>query len=71
VAKAYGLADGAGTAFYAFAPLGGTGPAGAGDMKRIKGWFRDGMDTAVGSDPALKRMFLILHIAAGCCSAPI
>jgi heme oxygenase (biliverdin-producing, ferredoxin) len=60
IAKAYALPtdDGAdsGTAFYAFGVSGESGrDAGAGDMRRIKQAFREGMDEGAGDDAALKR----------------
>lgn len=54
IAKAYDLSDGAGTAFYEFKPLSGSGPSTMGDMKKIKDWYRDGMNKGVGNDRALK-----------------
>ncbi|OBZ71509.1 Heme oxygenase 2 [Grifola frondosa] len=54
VVKAYGLENGNGVQFYDFKPLGGTGSGTIGDMKKIKEWYRDGMNTAVGNDKALK-----------------
>ncbi|KAI0044609.1 hypothetical protein FA95DRAFT_1562063 [Auriscalpium vulgare] len=56
VAQAYGLQDdgGAGVAFYEFGKLGGGGTAGMGDMKKIKEWYRDGMNAGVGDDQDLK-----------------
>ncbi|KAH9931683.1 uncharacterized protein BXZ73DRAFT_47246 [Epithele typhae] len=61
IGKAYGLEDGAGLSFYAFRPLEGglvTGGAGLGEMKRIKEWFRDGMNAGVGDDAKLKAAVL-------------
>ena len=57
IGKAYGLEDGAGLSFYEFRPLEGGAQgvaAGAGEMKRIKEWFRDGMNEGVGDDAKLK-----------------
>ena len=57
IAKAYGLEDSSGLSFYEFRPLAGAGSAavaGAGEMKRIKEWFRDGMNAGVGDDAKLK-----------------
>jgi heme oxygenase (biliverdin-producing, ferredoxin) len=54
IAKAYGLSDGAGTAFYEFKQLGGSGSSTMGDMKKIKDWYREGMNTGVGDDHGLK-----------------
>jgi len=58
IAKAYNLEDGIGTSFYDFQPLGGTGTASIGDMKRIKEWYREEMNTSVGNDHALKLIML-------------
>ncbi len=59
ISKAYGLDDSAGVSFYEFRPLGGTSSASdatanAGEMKRIKEWYRDGMNTGVGDNEELK-----------------
>lgn len=56
VARAYGLEDdgGAGVSFYEFAKLGGGAGATVGDMKKIKEWYRDGMNAGVGDDRDLK-----------------
>lgn len=51
--------SGKGVQFYDFGTLGG-GPlregerAGMGELKKVKEWFRDGMNTGVGDDEALK-----------------
>ncbi|KAI0755069.1 hypothetical protein C8Q80DRAFT_408474 [Daedaleopsis nitida] len=58
IAKAYALEDGAGLSFYDFRPLGGATAAGeganAGEMKRIKEWYRAGMDAGVRDNKELK-----------------
>ena len=56
VARAYGLEEdnGAGVAFYEFGKLGGGGSASIGDMKKIKEWYREGMNAGVGDDRDLK-----------------
>lgn len=55
LSKAYGLEDGSGLTFYEFGKLGGeSGLSGLGDMKRIKEWYRDGMNAGVGDDQDLK-----------------
>ncbi|KAI0726280.1 heme oxygenase [Fomitopsis betulina] len=54
IAKAYNLEDGAGVSFYDFKTLGGTGAATIGDMKKIKEWYRDNMNTVVGDNQELK-----------------
>lgn len=69
VAKSYGLdvdgdGDGRGTEFYAFKPLGGSDHvntnASIGDMRKIKEWFREGMNAAGGNDVARKREWVSL-----------
>ena len=57
--KAYELADegGAGVSFYDFKQLGGTASGTIGDMKKIKDWYRDGMNQGVGEDVALKGVY--------------
>lgn len=57
IAKAYNLEDGAGVSFYDFKTLGGTGAATIGDMKKIKEWYRDNMNTVVGDNQELKGDF--------------
>lgn len=56
VAKAYGLdlEDGLGTKFYDFKQLGGTKSGSIGDFKKIKGWYRDGMNQGAGDDQEKK-----------------
>ncbi|KAL1743081.1 hypothetical protein HDZ31DRAFT_83670 [Schizophyllum fasciatum] len=57
VARAYALdeaAPDAGLAFYDFKELRGPRRAGLGEMRRIKDWFRAGMDRGVGDDAARK-----------------
>ncbi|GJE99873.1 heme oxygenase [Phanerochaete sordida] len=56
IAKAYGLEDGDGLSFYDFKQLGGSASGTIGDMKKIKEWYRDGMDKGVGADQALKAL---------------
>jgi heme oxygenase len=48
IAKAYNLdeSDGLGLKFYEFREQTGSGIANQGEMKRIKEWFREGMNTA-------------------------
>ena len=48
LAKAYGLDEAAGTgvSFYAFKELRSAKAANQGEMKRIKEWFREGMNKA-------------------------
>ena len=44
-----------GTAFYEFRPLGGGAAASTmGDMKKIKEWYREGMNAGVSDDRDLK-----------------
>lgn len=58
LAKAYGLDEepgSAGLAFYDFNSLGGSGWAvSQGDMKKIKDWFRNGMNEGAGDDAKVK-----------------
>ena len=55
LAKTYGLEDGQGLTFYEFGKLGGeSGISGLGDMKKIKEWYRDGMNSGVGDNQAFK-----------------
>ncbi|TFK52511.1 heme oxygenase [Heliocybe sulcata] len=59
VAKAYGLDDDRGLEFYAFhQPGSGTATGSLGDMKRIKEWYRDAMNSGVGDDQQLKSALL-------------
>ncbi|KAH8087125.1 hypothetical protein BXZ70DRAFT_540606 [Cristinia sonorae] len=56
LAKSYELQDGLGLSFYEFRQLGsGSTLATIGDMKKIKDWFRDGMNAGVADDVALKQ----------------
>ena len=59
IIKAYGLDNetGLGTQFYEFQKLGGGGSAGLGDMRKIKQWYRDGMNEGVGNQDKLKGIF--------------
>ncbi|CAE6478523.1 unnamed protein product [Rhizoctonia solani] len=59
MAKAYDLPDtGAGASFYDFGPLQGNAAgekkASQGDLLKIKEWYREGMNEAVGDNKALK-----------------
>ncbi|TCD70306.1 hypothetical protein EIP91_003935 [Steccherinum ochraceum] len=56
--KSFDLEDGDGVSFYEFKQLGGTGSATIGDMKKIKEWYRDGMNAGVGDDVAVKEAIL-------------
>ena len=58
IAKAYGLEDGAGVSFYEFKQLGGNASSTIGDMKKIKEWYRDGMNAGAGEDQDLKAKIL-------------
>lgn len=65
VKKAYSLEedDGQGISFYEFGKLGGeSGPATMGDMKKIKEWYREGMNAGVGDDKDLKCMSICLRV---------
>ena len=50
IAKAYELEDGAGVSFYEFKQLGSNMASKIGDMKKIKEWYRNGMNAGVGDD---------------------
>ncbi|KAJ6504580.1 hypothetical protein C8R47DRAFT_1102804 [Mycena vitilis] len=55
LAKAYGLTvGGSGLSFYAFKELRSAKPATQGEMKRIKDWFRAGMNTGAGDNVEVK-----------------
>ncbi|KAI0670880.1 hypothetical protein C8Q78DRAFT_1069604 [Trametes maxima] len=59
IVKAYALDDGAGVSFYEFRPLGGGASTGTmGDLKKIKEWYRDGMNAGVGDNQELKATIL-------------
>ena len=59
ITKAYGLEDdGRGVTFYEFGKLGGEAGVGTiGDMKKVKEWYRVGMNEGVGKDEAIKGGF--------------
>lgn len=58
VTKAYGLDEnGRGTQFYDFKQLGGSKTASVGDMRKVKDWFREGMNAAGGNDASRKREY--------------
>lgn len=56
IIKAYDLdeASGVGLEFYDFKELGGSRKANQGDMKKIKRWFKRGMNTGGGRDEMVK-----------------
>lgn len=59
IRKAYGLADVQGTTFFEFRVMGSEGEtnppaADADEVKRIKEWFRTGIDAGVGNDFKMK-----------------
>lgn len=54
IAKAYGLEDSAGVSFYDFKKLDGNGSSTIGDMKKIKEWYRAGMNAGVGDKADFK-----------------
>jgi heme oxygenase len=55
LAKAYGLTmGGSGLSFYAFKELHSSKPATQGEMKRIKEWFRAGMNKGAGDNVEVK-----------------
>jgi heme oxygenase len=52
IRKAYGLVDERGTTFYEFGVMGSEDKRG--EIKRIKEWFRSGIDAGVGNDAKMK-----------------
>ena len=59
IRKAYGLMDERGTSFYEFGIMGSEGKsnpstANMDEIKRIKEWFRTGIDAGVGNDVEMK-----------------
>ncbi|KAJ3731214.1 hypothetical protein DFJ43DRAFT_1080513 [Lentinula guzmanii] len=56
LAKAYNLDEAAseGLSFYAFKELSSSKPASLGEMRRIKDWFRNGMNEGAGDNVAVK-----------------
>lgn len=64
IAKAYNLDldKGDGIRFYNFNKLGGTECANTGDLKKIKEWYRDGMNAGIGEDVALKGRMILLQV---------
>ncbi|KAJ6549498.1 hypothetical protein B0H10DRAFT_2128413 [Mycena sp. CBHHK59/15] len=59
LAKAYGLQEGgSGLSFYSFKALHSSKPATQGDMKRIKEWFRAGMNAGAGDDVEVKEAIM-------------
>jgi len=63
IRKAYDLVDEQGTRFYEFVVMGSEGQtnpstAGMGEVKRIKEWFRSGIDAGVGNDVRMKEALL-------------
>jgi len=60
ISKAYGLEaeEGSGVRFYEFNELGGSKPANGDQLKKIKDWFRAGMNAGTGDDKALKAAIL-------------
>lgn len=68
ISKAYGAEreDGAGTQFFEFKQLGGEKTASVGDMRKIKEWFREGMNVGGGDDEARKREPSSIFTSAHC-----
>jgi len=63
IRKAYGLVDKRGTTFYEFVVVGSEGKsdlpaANMGEIKRIKRWFKNGIDAGVGNDVKVKEALL-------------
>lgn len=68
VAKAYGLdlgedeGSGLGTKFYDFKQLGGSKSGNMGDFKKIKDWYREGMNQGAGDDVSKKSKCCLVKI---------
>lgn len=64
IAKAYNLDPdrGDGTRLYEFKKLGGSESANTGDLKKIKEWYRDGMNAGIGEDVTLKGRMILLQV---------
>lgn len=65
IRKAYGLVDDQGTKFYDFGVLGSEGQtnpalANVGEVKKIKEWFKNGIDAGVGDDVEMKGLEVFL-----------
>lgn len=59
IRKAYGLVNGQGTTFYEFGAMGSGGrsnssTANMGEIKKIKEWFKSGIDAGVGNNVKMK-----------------
>lgn len=60
IRKAYGLVDDQGTRFFDFGVMGSEGqtaptsPANMGEVRKIKEWFKNGIDVGVGNDIKMK-----------------
>lgn len=67
IAKAYGLEDSAGVSFYDFKKLGSNESSTIGDMKKIKEWYREGMNAGAGADVHVKGMPLPILFNATLC----
>ena len=66
IRKAYGLLNNQGTKFYDFGVMGSEGQsdpavANMGEVKRIKEWFKNGIDAGVGNDMELKGSSLFFY----------
>ena len=66
IRKAYGLLNDQGTKFYDFGVMGSEGQsdpavANMGEVKRIKEWFKNGIDAGVGNDMELKGSSLFFY----------
>ncbi|KAG1882670.1 hypothetical protein F4604DRAFT_1742151 [Suillus subluteus] len=64
IAEAYDLdADrGYGTRLYDFKKLDSSEPANIGDIKKIKEWYKDGMNTGIGDDTTLKGLCIVFGL---------
>lgn len=69
IAKAYGLDldGGDGTLFYEFKKPGSSSEsASTGDLKEVKEWYREGINTGVGDDVALKGLIFLSELSCVC-----
>lgn len=68
IEKAYGIErdDGRGTRFYDFKQLGGNKSSNIGDMRKIKEWFRDGMNQGGGDDEERKSQYRKFYFRLFC-----
>jgi heme oxygenase len=65
IAKAYNidLDRGDGIRFYDFKKLGDSEAANTGDLKKVKEWYREGMNAGIGDDIALKGLMIFFELS--------